>query len=221
MKIPQEAFVEELTKAGLNDSQIKDLLKILAEKNISKLNLDGAEDLKQLFKYLEQLGKKDFIEFDPYIARGLAYYTGIVFECFDRKGELRAIFAGGRYDKMIEQLGGQPCPATGFAIGDVTTQLILESNNIWPKPNIGVDYFIAPMSNEVLPFALKVLEKVRKNNSADIDLIGRKLDKQLSYASSIKAKKAIIIGEEEVKTKKLTVKDLETGKQEKISFEKI
>lgn len=217
-KISPEAFDEELKKAGLDNKQTKKLLKLLNEKDISKI--DGADKLIQVFKYLKKLGKKDFIEFDLSIARGLAYYTGTVFECYDKEEKFRAVFAGGRYDKMIEQLGGQPCPAVGFAMGDATLQLLLEEKKLWPEAETGVEYFIAPMTEKQIPFALEVLTKVRKNYTADIDLMGRKLDKQLKFASSI-AKKVIIIGEEEVKSKKLTVKDLDSGKQEKISLDKI
>lgn len=216
LKMSEGDFIKELKKIKLNDSQIKKLLKLLGTKDLTKLK--GTEELKQVFNYLNKLGKKDFIEFDLSIARGLAYYTDMVFECTDRKGKLRAIFGGGRYNKMIEQLGGQACPSTGFAMGDVTLQLLLEEKGLWPKSKLGVDYFIVPMNEKVLPFALEVLKKIREKNTADIDLMARKLDKQLSYASS-RAKKVIIIGEDEVKTKKLTVKDLETGKQEKISLE--
>ncbi|MBW2992017.1 histidine--tRNA ligase [Candidatus Woesearchaeota archaeon] len=219
LKISFEDFKKELKKAKLNDSQIKKLIKLLDEKDISKLK--NTEELKQLFNYLKKLGKKDFIEFDLSITRGLAYYTGTVFECFDRKGKLRSIFAGGRYDKMIEQLGGQSTPATGFALGDATLQLLLEDRNLLPKAGLKIDYFIAPMNEKCIPFALEVLNKIREKSSADIDLMQRKIGKQLEFASNIGAKKAVIIGDDEVKTKKLTVKDLKTGKQKKVSLDKI
>jgi histidyl-tRNA synthetase len=215
-KISPAAFEEELQKAGLDSSTTNKLIALLETKDISKIK--GSEELKQLFTYLEKLGKKDFIEFDLSIARGIAYYTGTVFECFDRKGRLRAIFAGGRYDKLIEQLGGQPCPATGFAIGDVTLQLLLEEKKLWPEPSLGVEYYIAPMDEKSISFALEVLTRLREKSTADIDLLGRKIRKQLDYASSIKAVNAVIIGDEEVKTRTVTIKNLVTGKQEKVKF---
>ena len=226
-KISSEAFVEELGKAGLDNDKISRLLTFL---NLNDLNefssplikvATARNKLAQVFSYLEKLGKKDFIEFDLSVARGLAYYTGTVFECFDRDEKLRAVFAGGRYDKMIEQLGGQPCPAVGFAMGDVTLQLLLEQKKLWPKADVGIEYFVAPMSEKQVPFALKVLSKVREKYTSDIDLMGRKLDKQLKFASSIGAAKVLIVGDDEVRTGKITVKDLQTGKQEKTSMDKI
>jgi histidyl-tRNA synthetase len=219
MKIPASEFSAELEKAGMDEPQIKKLLKVLETKDAS--SLAGSEGLQKVFEYLEKLGKKDFVEFDLSIARGIAYYTGTVFECFDRKGKLRAIFAGGRYDNLIEQLGGQPCPATGFAMGDVTLQLLLEDKKLWPSPELGVEYYIAPMDEKAIPFAIEVLNKLREKSTAEIDLLSRKISKQLDYASQAKAENAVIIGDEEVKTRMVTVKNMRTGKQEKMKFNEL
>jgi len=218
-KITLVEFEKELKKAKLSEQQIKNLLVKLDTDDFSRLK--GSDELKEVFDYLKKLGKEDFIEFDLSIARGLAYYTGTVFECFDRRGKFRAVFAGGRYDKLIEQLGGQPCPATGFAMGDVTSMLLLEDKKLLPDTEMSIEYYIAPIDKKAVPFALEVLKKIREKSAADIDLLERKIGKQLEYASSIKAAKAIIIGDEEVKTKQVTVKDLKTGKQEKISLDKL
>jgi histidyl-tRNA synthetase len=91
---------------------------------------DVAAELGRLSEYqaaLAAMGLGDFVEIDLKIVRGLAYYTGIVFELFDRKGELRAICGGGRYDRLLELVGGEPLPAVGFGMGDVVlTELLRE-----------------------------------------------------------------------------------------------
>ncbi|MDY6779810.1 MAG: ATP phosphoribosyltransferase regulatory subunit, partial [Halobacteria archaeon] len=81
---------------------------------------EGAEELREVTEKLDDHGLLDDCVFDPSIVRGLDYYTGTVFECFDTEGDLRAIFGGGRYDDLVESFGGQPTPAVGFGMGDAT-----------------------------------------------------------------------------------------------------
>lgn len=90
-------------------------------------------DWRKLLGGLEAMGLSKYLAVDLGVVRGLAYYTGFVFEAFDRKGELRALAGGGRYDDLIEKLGGPALPAVGFAIGDVTTALLLEQRGLTPK----------------------------------------------------------------------------------------
>ena len=90
-------------------------------------------DWKKLLGGLEAMGLARFVEVDFGVVRGLAYYTGFVFEAFDRKGELRALAGGGRYDDLVEKLGGPALPAVGFAIGDMTFALLLEQRGLMPK----------------------------------------------------------------------------------------
>lgn len=89
-------------------------------------------DWKKLLGGLAAMGLGEFIQVDLSVVRGLAYYTGFVFEAFDRKGELRALAGGGRYDDLVQKLGGPALPAVGFAIGDVTTGLLLEQRGAMP-----------------------------------------------------------------------------------------
>ena len=90
-------------------------------------------DWKALLDGLAAMGLGSFVQVDLGVVRGLAYYTGFVFEAFDRKGELRAIAGGGRYDDLVEKLGGPALPAVGFAIGDMTFALLLEQRGLMPK----------------------------------------------------------------------------------------
>ncbi|MDO8543459.1 MAG: histidine--tRNA ligase [Opitutaceae bacterium] len=98
-------------------------------------------DWKHLLDALEAMGLSRFVEVDLGVVRGLAYYTGFVFEAFDRKGELRALAGGGRYDDLVEKLGGPALPAVGFAIGDMTFALLLEQRGLMPAIAQGPDVY--------------------------------------------------------------------------------
>jgi histidyl-tRNA synthetase len=224
-KITEDEFKQELNY--LNKQQFDSIIKFLNAETLDEvenlLNEKGKkalQDLKEVFSLLNIMGKSEYIKFSPEIARGLAYYTGTVFECFDRKKEFRAILGGGRYNNMIEQFGGQPCPATGFAMGDVVIELVLKKKKMWSEANEGVDYYIAPVNKEYINKSIEIANKLRLQNSVEIDLMNRKLAKQFSYADSIKAKKVVIVGDE-TKEGKVKIKELKSGKEQEIEIEKI
>ena len=104
---------------------------------------------------LEAMGLGDFVELDLRIVRGLAYYTGIVFELFDREGDLRAICGGGRYDRLLELVGGDPQPAVGFGMGDVVLGELLKEMNLVPEYERALDYFLVAVTGEEYPAALR------------------------------------------------------------------
>ncbi len=98
-------------------------------------------DWRKLLGGLEAMGLADYVQVDLGVVRGLAYYTGFVFEAYDRKGELRAIAGGGRYDDLVEKLGGSQLPAVGFAIGDMTFALLLEERGLAPVVSSAPDIY--------------------------------------------------------------------------------
>ncbi len=225
-KVTEEEFRRDLVI--LQVDQFKKLLDFLEMDltQIEKLYLnkkakEGLENVKKVLSILEKMGKADFMKFDPSIARGLAYYTGTVFECFDRQGKFRAILGGGRYDKMIELFGGESCPATGFAMGDVVIEMYLKEKGLWPEEKNAVDFYIAPFDESCYAKAYEVAEALRKKYTVSMDIMQRKIGKQMAYANSIGAKKVIIIGEDEIKNNEIAVKDMDSGKQEKVSMDKI
>ena len=124
------ALVEAIQKF-LDVRSLAGLEQALAEHQSEKLAARLA-DWKKLLGGTSAMGLGDFVEVDLSVVRGLAYYTGFVFEAFDRKGELRALAGGGRYDDLVQKLGGPALPAVGFAIGDVTTGLLLEQRGLMP-----------------------------------------------------------------------------------------
>ncbi|TFH66976.1 MAG: histidine--tRNA ligase [Gemmatimonadales bacterium] len=120
-----------------------------------------AEALRGVVGALEAMGLGGFVDIDLTIVRGLAYYTGVVFELFDARGELRAICGGGRYDNLLEALGGDPLPALGFGMGDVVLGELLRERGLLPPPATQVDVFVAAVTPEDLPEVLALAHLLR------------------------------------------------------------
>ncbi len=222
-----DAELKKIIKDSKKITELKNILKI-SELNQLKNNKniknkkeveDGINELENILQLLKN--KKEFVKIDLSTARGLAYYTSTVFEIYDSKGNFRSICGGGRYDNLVALLGGEKTPATGFAIGYATLKLLLEERGLLPKIELGCDYYVIIVSEKVKRDALEIAEKLRKRYIVDTDLMQRKMQKQLDYANSIGAKKVIFVGEDEIKSGKLTVKDMKTGKQEKISLKEL
>jgi len=219
-KISDDEFNELLKEVGLDDSKIDKLNQLLITPvDKIKVNNDtakqGLEELKQILNLVDT----KFVDFDFETVRGLAYYTGTVFEVFDKAGKFRSIAGGGRYDQMIELFKGEPTPATGFALGYATLSLLLEDKKLIPVPNTAPDYYIAIVNEEARNEAFKVANKLREKYKVEIDISRRNLGNQFKYANKIKAKKVIVLGPDEIKSKKVNVKDMDTGKQETISLD--
>ncbi|MBN2421344.1 histidine--tRNA ligase [Candidatus Woesearchaeota archaeon] len=218
-KLSEKEFSDELKQLSLNEKQIKNIQNITLLKGkpseiIQKISLESEATktaVDEMTKIIDGLdGYEDFITLDLSLVRGQDYYTGTVFEFFDREEKYRAIGGGGRYDNLIELFKGEPCPATGFGIGLVPTMLLLEEKGLMPKLELRPDYYVAYFPN-VKKEALELVKKLRKNNIVETDLMQRKFGKQMEYANSIKAKKLIVIGENEVKERNIKIKDMNTG----------
>jgi histidyl-tRNA synthetase len=173
-------------------------------------------EIKEVLATLETMGVGDFCIYDPGIIRGLAYYTGIVFEVHDAVGDLRAICGGGRYDNLLADFGGPAISATGMGMGDCVLEILLRDKGLLDKqvPKRQIDFFVAcigHIGNE----AWRITAKLRSMGySANISYKTGGLSKQLKEASAQNAGKCIIIGEEELKEGKIGIKDMTTGEQE-------
>lgn len=222
-KLQRGVIEGNLRDLGIDDDQIESVFDIILTEDIENIepkNNLATEGLNELALILNNVDSK-FVELDLTTVRGLAYYTGTVFEIFDRGGKLRSIAGGGRYDNMVKIFGGEPSPAVGFGIGLATLNLLLEEKGILPKPDTGCDYFIAPVSIDVVDDSAKIAAKLRTRFRVEMDLMGRKLGKQLAYADSIGAKNAIIIGEDELKSGKLKVRNLSSGEEKKCTVDEL
>jgi histidyl-tRNA synthetase len=173
-------------------------------------------EIKQVIVTLETMGAGDFCVYDPSIVRGLAYYTGIVFEVHDAGGDLRAICGGGRYDNLLRDFGGPAISATGMGMGDCVLEILLKEKGLLDKkvPKRQIDFFVACIG-DIDKEAWRIIAKLRSTgHSANISYKTGGLSKQLKEASAQNASKCIIIGEEELKEGKIGIKDMATGEQE-------
>ena len=229
-KISEQQFLAELEAQGLskeNAEQVRYIIgrvgqpaKILPQIKTMKLNEQAQQGLQELEAVCALL-PDTCVVVDLSVARGLAYYTGNVFEVEDKERKFRALAGGGRYDDLVELFGGQPTAAAGFAIGLSTLTLLLQDKGLLPKVDISPEYFIAVTAPTVLKDALQLARKLRKKKSVEVALMERKLAKQLSYANALGAKNLIVLGPNEVKKKEVKVKNMATGKETKKSLGKI
>jgi len=235
-KLPLETFRQMLSEQ-VPDVEIADKIQTFMEtqavRDISKVAEPDSEiqqatnELIELFDWLDRMGIDTYCKFDPGIVRGLAYYTGIVYEIYDKANLLRAIGGGGRYDNLLRDFGGPSIPATGFAIGDCVLSILLEEKGLIKaelqrrKASFGeLDYFVVYVEEAYKEAAVKLTMKLRSaGQRAGFSYKSAKLSKQLKEASEKKAKKCVIIGEE-FKSNKLAVKDMTTGVQEEKELEK-
>lgn len=151
--------------------------------------------IKRYVEILEGYGLADFLRLDLTIVRGLAYYTGIVFELFDSKGELRAIAGGGRYDKLIETLGGEPLPALGFGMGDVVLAELLRQRGLMPAFDRTADAYVVQDTPQVEPVVLGLTRHLREQGRrVERALSAQKGDKQLKAALAAGAAIIYVVG---------------------------
>ena len=209
----------------------------IAEKVIEICYVDEIDALRQKFKessrvierldtleiYLESLGAMGlgpYVQFDPKIVRGLAYYTGIVFEIFDRDGDLRAICGGGRYDRLLELVGGDPLPAVGFGMGDVVVGELLRIRKLYLSENDKIDLYLVIVGEDQRSLALKIAHNQReKGRTVLYGFRSESMGKQLEAASKTGASQVIILAPEELKRNLVVLKNMETGEQSEMSLE--
>jgi histidyl-tRNA synthetase len=201
---------------GVNDAQLDAIERMLQNDNL----WERSSDLVRLFSALKLMGVSEYIKFNPEVVRGLDYYTGIVFEAFDLSGDVpRAIMGGGRYNNLLGAIGGEPLPATGYALGDVVITLILEGKGLLPK-NLGsspASILVTVFDSERLSTSLEFAAELRR---AGLKVICypevAKLPKQFKYADRMQISTVTVIGPDEASTDRVTIKDLSNGKQQTI-----
>lgn len=217
-KVAPTTFRQMLKNEGFSEKQISLLLKLLDDKNLYR----QSSWLIKIFQLIEKMGLSEFVEFDPSIVRGLDYYTKTVFESWETQGKLRAIWGGGRYDNLTQEVGGKTrIPGVGFALGDMVIAELLKKLNKYPQLNPNkTKVLVTIFSPELLEKSIEVVSQLRKagiNSELYLDP-EKKLDKQLKYADRKDIPYAIILGPDEAKKKVVVLKDLASQKQETISL---
>jgi histidyl-tRNA synthetase len=223
-KMPKDTFENALFELVPDSSMAVKIMGFLAAPTFVDLTeivgttseiRDAIQELAYLKDLLEQMGVWHYCDFDPGIVRGLAYYTGVVFEVHEFAHELRAICGGGRYDNLLHDFGGPKIPATGMGMGDCVLEILLREKGILGKQltKQNLSYFVAYVDEIYRDAAVKLTMKLRSAGfAANFSYKITKLGKQLKQASEQNAEKCIIIGDE-FKDNKFAVKDMTSGQQ--------
>ncbi|MDR0727591.1 MAG: histidine--tRNA ligase [Puniceicoccales bacterium] len=203
--------------AAINDLRqcrtLEDIQNAFGEQNLPRVG-----DWEKLLQLLDDLRLMPFIQIDLGIVRGLAYYTGFVFEAFERSGQGRALAGGGRYDDLLEKLHKTPLPACGFAIGDVTLGLLLQEKQLIPAYKAAPHVFVI-FSDENRKAALSICQDLRDRGiSLCYDLRGESsFSKQLKEAGRSGASFALFVGTDELTSGNFTLKNLSSGSMQTLT----
>ena len=225
---PAEISREKMANAAGSQSVADAIDQILTCDDIETLvsrysdEPDVAEHVQRMRRYLEYvdaLGFGEWVRLDLGIVRGLAYYTGIVFELFDTAGQFRAICGGGRYDNLLESLGGVDLPALGFGMGDVVIGELLRSRGLIPVSASRTDFWVAGDDESLLPAVMKIASEIRRHDvSVEYALKPQQLSRQLKAASASGARSAVIVKRDDYEKGEITLKDLQEGTEKSISL---
>ncbi|KEG09376.1 histidyl-tRNA synthetase [Trypanosoma grayi] len=218
-KLPREEVVEQLAALGLESGVVDAITTTLGLKSVDEIaqrigeQHEAVQELRDFFAQVEAYGYGEWVLFDASVVRGLAYYTGIVFEGFDRAGKFRAVFGGGRYDNLLTTYGSPtPIACSGFGFGDCVIVEMLEDKKLLPELLNVVDDLVIPFDESMRPHALAVLRRLRDaGRSADIILDKKKVVQAFNYADRIGAVRAVLVAPEEWARGEVRVKMLREG----------
>jgi len=206
---------------GQNESNADKILTLLNSKNFeefvtrlpqNKEEHEGIREIRIVMAGLERLGITN-VRFDQTLMRGFDYYTGVVFEIFDlNPANRRSVFGGGRYDELLALFGNDKVSAVGFGAGDVVARDIMETYKTLPEAVPPADIALCVVGEQNMPYALDLAQSLRaKAIRVSVDMSGKKLGDQISHADKRGVTHIICIGDEETRTGRFKVKNLETG----------
>ncbi len=210
-KLPAEVVEQQLSEQGLDSSAISVIQSTLGLSDLDSLAAALGEDsgavaeLATLFDLIDSYGIADWVTFDASVVRGLAYYTGPVFEAHDRGGKLRAICGGGRYDRLLSSLGGNDMPATGFGFGDMVIMELLNENGLVPDLPSGNQDIVIAINEDLRSAAMSVATKLRASGRS-VDLVLE--DKRMKWAFR---------HAERTGAQRLRIKELESGEESDVA----
>jgi histidyl-tRNA synthetase len=217
-RVPKNVLEEMLRDAGYGKRETSTVFEVAALRGQDAIKSAGevAEPLSQAVQALDSMGLGDFVSVDLTIVRGLAYYTGIVFELFDAQKKLRAIAGGGRYDGLLD------LPALGFGMGDVVLGELLKERGVAPKASIELGAFLVAVGGDDLPTMLQLAHAMRERGIAvEYGLRHAGVRKQLELAAARGAARAVIIGPDERQAGLAVVRDLKAGTEAKVPLDKL
>ena len=224
-KLPPDVIEKQLSDLGHSSEVITKIQTVLGIKDMKNLksSLDKSSsaisELNTLFELIEAYGMSEWVQFDASVVRGLAYYTGSVFEAHDREGKFRAICGGGRYDNLLSTLGGKDLPATGFGFGDMVIMELLAEKGLIPELISGVDDIVLPLNRDLRDIAVRVAASLRlSDRTVDLVLEDKKIKWAFKHAERVGAKRLVLLAPDEWSRKMIKVKDLETGEEKEVSL---
>lgn len=216
-----EIFGDDMARNGLAK-----IVQLLSAKTIAELpdeirSNSAVQEVQELFDHLEKAGVKNAV-FDITLMRGLDYYTGTVFEFFDTHPDNnRSLFGGGRYDGLVGLFGAEPISAVGMAPGLTMTELFLQTHNLVPELTSTTEVYIAVLGDSI-DGATKLASNLRiEGVKTELDITGRRLDKQLKTALKKNIPYILFVGEEELMSEVYTFKNTASAEEQKLSFERI
>ena len=213
-KMPDEEIAAMLRDGGLGEDEIAATFRVMDTKDYS-----ASPELVEFFRLAEVAGFASALVFDIGVIRGLSYYTGIVFECFDAKGEFRAIFGGGRYDNLLTTIGGTPTSAVGLGFGDVVVTELLKARLGEDAATARQGIAVGFMTEGERDAALRLATRLRAaGESVALSLRPQKPKKFFSRAGETSAK-AVFIGPDDAAAGFARLKDLETRGEENVALD--
>ena len=226
-KIPEDVFNQELKNFLKDPITVEKVLAILSSNSLDNLrsinkSSNALAELETLFELMDHYGMSDYVKFDIGIVRGLAYYTGIVFELLDKNRSLRSIAGGGRYDRLVKLYGGPETPAAGFATGDVVLLEMMREKGIVPKHLPRSSVYLVTLDQKNQKRAIGLAQELRRNGiSTEFALMPQNVGKQMKLADAARAKIVLFTGGDEEKEGKLKMRDMRSGEEKLIPFDLI
>jgi histidyl-tRNA synthetase len=227
-KLSSDVIEDQLSDLGHDSKVVTTIQAVLGIKDMNSLQKAlkdesvAVSELNLLFDAIDSYDISEWVEFDASIVRGLAYYTGAVFEAHDRTGEFRAICGGGRYDKLLSTLGGKDLPATGFGFGDMVIKELLAEKGLIPELVSDIDDIVIPLNSDLRNAAVMVAASLR-NSGRTVDLVleDKKMKWAFKHAERIGAARLVLLAPDEWSRKMVKIKDLDTGEESEISLNDI
>lgn len=205
--------------SGLTEIQVEGLLRLVNDEDLWR----ESEELVQFFDLIKIFGVDAYVSYNPKVIRGLDYYTGTVFEAFELGGESRAILGGGRYDNLVADVGGNPLPGVGFAMGDVVMALVLEDAGVIPgKLGYNPQVVVTVFDETTLSASLSAAQELRDMGLRVVVYPeADKLGKQFKYADRLDIPVAVVLGPDEIQKEQAAVKNLKTREQVSVDRDKL
>ena len=227
-KVPREDVEAEVQALGIDPAIVGRVVDIAALGSLEEMaaHVDqergGLIELTRLFELADRYGYADWLRFDARLVRGLAYYTGVVFEVFSRGVDLRAICGGGRYDRLLSTFGGKDLPACGFGFGDAVIVELLSEKGLLPDLPPGVDDVVFAFSPELRDAAMQVATRLRRRGrGVDLVLEERKMKWAFRHADSVAADRLVLLAPDEWSRGLVRIRDLRSGEERDVPLDEL